>query len=70
MILADADAISDGIDIVSQFLIQNQYANNEASKLGAKDAISMARVINNDFTQLIDTSWGEIGFSYTTPLLD
>lgn len=60
VILADADAISDGIDIVSQFLIQNQYANNEASKLGAKDAISMARVINNDFTQLIDTSWGEI----------
>ncbi|SSV52242.1 ATP-dependent nuclease [Acinetobacter nosocomialis] len=60
VILADADAISDGIDIVSQFLIQNQQADNEASKLGAKDAITLVKTINNDFTQLVNTSWEEI----------
>ena len=60
VILADADAIADGVDIISPFLTGNALANIKASKFGAKDALSLARNINNDFARIVTERWNEI----------
>ena len=60
VVLADADAIADGIDLISPFLNGNESANLKASTIGARDAISLARDINSAFASLVDSKWDQI----------
>ncbi|MDM1249480.1 AAA family ATPase [Acinetobacter sp. R933-2] len=60
VVLADADAIADGVDVISPFLSRNESANLKASILGAKDALSLAREINNAFAALVNSQWEQI----------
>ncbi|WP_436662112.1 ATP-dependent nuclease [Acinetobacter sp. P1(2025)] len=60
VVLADADAIADGVDVISPFLSRNESANLKASTMGAKDALSLAREINNAFASLVNSKWDQI----------
>ena len=60
VILADADAIADGVDVISPFLTRNESANLKASTRGARDALSLARDINSTFATLVNSKWDQI----------
>jgi ABC-type polar amino acid transport system ATPase subunit len=51
-LLADADAITDDLDVISIFTNQNK-ANDLANELGHKDAPKFAKDIYSDFCQLV-----------------
>lgn len=58
-ILADADALADGIDVVGTFI--NQPAANEmAAALGHRSASQFVRDTYRDFSQLVDNNWDDI----------
>lgn len=58
-ILADADALADGIDIVEAFVNQRD-ADEIAAALGHRSASQFARDTYRDFSQLIDDHWNDI----------
>ena len=58
-LLADADALTDNLDIVGVFTTLTK-ANIYASELGHRDARELARSIYNDFCQLVANNWNDI----------
>lgn len=58
--LADADGISDGVDLVNSYLNDNPTADKHASSLGFSSASQMAGAIYADYCQLVDSRWNEI----------
>ncbi len=58
-LLADADALTDDLDIISAFTTLNK-ANIYASQLGHRDASVFARNIYNDFCQIVTNDWSNI----------
>lgn len=58
-ILADADAIADGLDTISPFINQPE-ANEIAVALGHRSASQFARDTYRDFTQFVDANWDDI----------
>ncbi len=58
-LLADADAITDDLDIIGVFTNQDS-ANTLANELGHRDAPKFAKDIYNDFCQLVATKWDDI----------
>lgn len=66
-ILADADALTDGLDSVSPFINQPQ-ADDIAIALGHRSASQFARDTYRDFTQCVDVNWDDIsGEAMTHP---
>ncbi len=60
VVLADADGIADGLDLINTFLSNNSAADCSARSGGAGSATQMASSIYNDFCRLASESWGEI----------
>jgi hypothetical protein len=58
-ILADADALTDGLDIISPFINEPQ-ADDVAIALGHRSASQFARDTYRDFTQCVDANWDDI----------
>lgn len=58
-ILADADALADGLDSISPFINQSQ-ADDIAITLGHRSASQFARDTYRDFTQCVDANWDDI----------
>jgi len=58
--LADADGISDGMELANSFLNDNPAADARASTLGFPSAHQMAGAIFGDFCQLVGHRWNEI----------
>lgn len=58
-ILADADAITDNLDIIGVFTNLSQ-ATDLAAVLGHRDASKFAKDIYNDFCQAVSTKWDDI----------
>lgn len=66
-ILADADALTDGLDSISPFINQSQ-ADDIAVTFGHRNASQFARDIYRDFTQFVDANWDDIsGEAMTHP---
>lgn len=59
VILADADALTDGLEVVSSFTTLDR-ANNIASKMGHRDASKFARDIYSDFCEHVVQYWEDI----------
>jgi energy-coupling factor transporter ATP-binding protein EcfA2 len=59
VVLADADAIADGLDVISSF-ISLPHAEAAATKAGHKDGAKFARDVYNDFSQLVSKDWGNL----------
>jgi energy-coupling factor transporter ATP-binding protein EcfA2 len=55
--LADADAITDELDLINCFLANSETADIEASNLGFVSATQMARGIHSDFCHLASQKW-------------
>ncbi|MDC5141782.1 ATP-dependent nuclease [Acinetobacter pittii] len=60
VILADADGISDGADLLNQLLPHFPNADHLAAQLGFGKAFEMARSLNTDFVRHLDEHWTEI----------
>lgn len=60
VVLADADAIADGLDLVNSYLSETPAAEKRACKLGFSSAHQMASTIFADFCKLVDSRWTEI----------
>lgn len=58
-LLADADALTDNLDIVGVFTTLGK-ANTFANELGHRDAREFARNIYNDFCELVAIQWNDI----------
>jgi hypothetical protein len=58
-LLADADALTDDLDIIGVFTTLDK-ANVYASELGHRDAAEFARNIYNDFCQIVTNNWSDI----------
>lgn len=58
VILADADALSDGLDIINSFTLLDK-ANILASEMGHRDATKFANGIYFDFCSFVDSKWDE-----------
>jgi hypothetical protein len=58
-LLADADALTDDLDIIGVFTNQD-LANKLASELGHRDAPKFTRDIYNDFCQFVLDNWEDI----------
>jgi hypothetical protein len=58
-VLADADALADGLDLVNTFLM-NSEANALAAKRGFGSAIEASRSIYQAFTSMVANRWAEI----------
>lgn len=58
-VLADADALADGLDLANIFLM-NPDANDRAAHMGFGSAIKASSEIYKDFSSMIATRWAEI----------
>ena len=58
-IMADADALTDGLDFIYTFTNTKQ-ADFIASKLGYADANNFAKSVYSDFCQIVATDWASI----------
>lgn len=58
-ILADADAITDDLDVISAFTNQPN-ANEIASEMGHRDAPKFAKDVFDDFCQLVLSNWDDV----------
>ncbi|MBF4988268.1 ATP-dependent endonuclease [Methylophilus sp. 14] len=58
--LADADGISDGVELINSYLNDNSFADKRASSLGFSSAIQMAGAIYADYCALVDNRWSEV----------
>lgn len=59
VILADADALTDGIDVISSFT-QLTEAIKIASEMGHRDASKFAKDIHNDFCAIVNDKWEDL----------
>jgi len=59
IVLADADAFTDGLDLVFSFTTTEQ-ANQLAKEQGLPDANSLAKAVYSDFCQIAEKNWGSI----------
>lgn len=60
VVLADADAFADSIELTNYFLSDCPEADQNASILGAQSAISIATTVYNDFCNLVLDNWDDI----------
>lgn len=60
VVLADADAFTDDMDLAQCFLANSSAADASASELGAPSAIKLASSTYNDFCSLVGPNWGDI----------
>ncbi|MDW1500948.1 MULTISPECIES: ATP-dependent endonuclease [Vibrio] len=60
VVLADADAFTDDMDLVQCFLASSPAADASASKLGAPSAIKLASSTYSDFCSFVGPNWGDI----------
>ena len=60
VVLADADAFTDDMDLAQCFLANSTIADANASKLGAPSAIKLASSTFSDFCSLVNDNWGDI----------
>jgi hypothetical protein len=60
VILADADGITDSLELIAEFLKNNREADEQASSLGFESGQKMASAIFGDFCKLVDSRWTEI----------
>jgi energy-coupling factor transporter ATP-binding protein EcfA2 len=60
VVLADADAFTDDMDLTNCFLANSSIADSNASKLGAPSAIKLASSTYSDYCSLINESWDDI----------
>jgi predicted ATPase len=58
-VLADADALADGIDLIGSF-VNHQAADDIAMALGHRSASQFSRDIYRDFSQQVDENWDDI----------
>lgn len=60
VVLADADAFTDDMDLVNCFLASSSIADASATKLGATSAIKLASSAYSDFCSLVNDNWADI----------
>lgn len=60
VVLADADAFTDDMDLTSCFLTSSSVADASAAKLGAPSAMKLASLTYSDFCSLVDSNWADI----------
>ena len=60
VVLADADAFTDDMDLAQCFLANSSIADANASKLGAPSAIKLASSTFSDFCSLVNDNWSDI----------
>lgn len=60
VVLADADAFADGLELINYYLDGCLVADQQAAISGAASAISMANSTYNDFCQLVESNWDDI----------
>lgn len=60
VILADADAFADGLELTNYFLADCPEADQEAASSGALSATSIATAAYNDFCKLVLDNWSDI----------
>lgn len=60
VVLADADAFTDDMDLANCFLANSVIADASASKLGASSAIKLASSTFSDFCSLVNDNWTDI----------
>lgn len=60
VVLADADAFTDDMDLTNCFLSNSTIADEYASKLGAQSALKLASATYSDFCTLVTDCWGDI----------
>ncbi|MEQ8425961.1 MAG: AAA family ATPase, partial [Cyclobacteriaceae bacterium] len=58
-ILADADAITDNLDVIGIFTSE-ENANKIANEMGHRDAAKFAKDVHTDFCQLVEEGWSDI----------
>ena len=59
VVLADADALTDDLDL-AHFMLHSESANVAAAELGAESANALASQIRNAFCQIVDANWASI----------
>jgi hypothetical protein len=60
VVLADADGITDGLDLISQFLTSCEQADTLAERLGFQSSSRMASNIFSDFCTTVKDHWESI----------
>lgn len=60
VVLADADAFADGLELSRHFLNGCLVADQQAATSGSASAIAMASSAYNDFCQLVNEHWGDV----------
>lgn len=60
VILADADGISDGVDLLNQLLPHFSHVDHLAANLGFAKAFDMVRNLNTDFVNHLNKHWHDI----------
>ena len=59
VVLADADALADGLELTNLFTLQEE-AKRIASEMGHKGAQVFANNIHSDFSQMVERNWDDI----------
>lgn len=60
VILADADAFADGLELTNYFLSSCEEANEKAATLGAASATQLASGVYSDFCTVVQENWNNI----------
>lgn len=60
VVLADADAFADGLELTSYFLNSCEAADRKASESGAHSAMRLASDVYDAFCKLVSNSWDDI----------
>lgn len=60
MVLADADAFADGLELANYFLNESEEADLRAAQLGAASAKELVKQVYNDFCRLVREQWDSI----------
>lgn len=60
VVLADADAFTDGLALSNYFFSSSPSADIKASELGAESAAKLSALVYKDFCDLVSTGWEDI----------
>ncbi|EJI1423105.1 AAA family ATPase [Vibrio parahaemolyticus] len=60
VVLADADAFADSLELTNYFLEGCITADQKATESGSASATTLANTVYNDFCQLVDNRWDEL----------
>ncbi|AZE85730.1 hypothetical protein C4J98_4348 [Pseudomonas orientalis] len=66
IILVDADAVADGVELMSDVFFDNTVADAKASIKGFPTALKMAKSIFSDFCDFVDQEWTTLKFKAET----